>query len=63
MKANRKVLNAEMNLDCEREEKDHLRHGVGGLFFVGDGKKWGRDVKNMEEILRNLFLEDLDCFQ
>jgi len=52
-----------MNLVCEREEKDHLRHGVGGLSFVGDGKKWGRDVKNMEEILRNLFLEDLDCFQ
>jgi len=52
-----------MNLVCEREVKDHLRHGVGGLFFVDDGKKWGRDVKNMEEILRNLFLEDLDCFQ
>jgi len=33
------------------------------VFFVDDGKKWGRDVKNMEEILRNLFLEDLDCFQ
>jgi hypothetical protein len=29
-----------MNLAvCEREEKDHLRHGVGGLFFVDDGKK------------------------
>lgn len=22
----------------------------GWSFFVGDGKKWGRDVKNMEEI-------------
>lgn len=43
-------LYAEMNLVCEREEKDHLRHGVGGLFFVDDGKKWGWDVKNMEEI-------------
>jgi len=30
-----------MNLVCEREEKDHLRHGVGGLFFVDEGKKWG----------------------
>ena len=34
MKANRKVLYAEMNLVCEREEKDHLRHGVGGLFLL-----------------------------
>jgi len=34
VKANRKVLNAEMNHDCEREEKDHPRHGVGGLFLL-----------------------------